>query len=600
MSKIAYYDLLKIAQCDTARARSASSAELLHVHAADNPWPANDSAATHVVPSMRDAATRTRTMHQIWSLLGQLPELVYHGVDLREVTRYSLLFSIERAFHQAWVLSHLHSDFGGDVDWYTDSADTAMALRAFEGQDGLSLRIHAPGSASAALVLRRPLDALRVRGWMLQRRLEEFRWSRHSTASRDVDVPGRHPIVFAEFFPNSTRVSLSIARYLREHSHLNPVYVSKRLEALRVASAGGMPVRLLRSFRGRRSRTFSRRALRSSWHTLFQRLANAPIRLTPNGPDCRAFLLPVLEREALREFAGAVEIIEGAEAMLEVLQPAVLATTTWLSTFGRAMAATASQRGVPTAWIQHGLCFDEPEFVNVPFDSCLVWGQIDRRRLTQAGIPGSIHTIGAPHLDGFIQRIREATQHDDRPHDEGVINVLYLASRTGGVWVTTAASERMFTAAANVVLKNPRAVLTIKLHPGDHTGLAQRVAGKLDRVRVVQDGSSQDQILQCDVAIVTSSTTGLEVCTADKPLISLTPPGMRDGVDYAGYGAALCATNEQELEAALTQLLTRDGAEALRAGRRRLIDDMLDGAHGAAVKKGADVLAQMARGSESN
>ncbi len=595
MRSIAYYDLRTISQHDTSRARSECSAEVLHVHAADKPWPASDSATPHVVPSMRDAATRTRAMRQLWDLLDQLPELVYRGVDLREVTRYSLLFSVERAFHQAWILSHLHSDFAGDVDWYTDSAETAAALRAFEGQDGISLRVHAPKPTGASQVLRRPWDALRVRGWMLRRRLEELRWSRHFKTISDLHTPGRQPIVFAEFFSNSTRVSLAIARQLRQQEHLNPVYVSKRLEVLRVAGAGGMPVALLRNFPHRRGREVSRRALRSTWHSLFQRLAAAPIHLTPNGPDCRRFLLPILEAHAMREFAGAVEIVDEAEAMLDDLQPAALVTTTWLSTFGRAMAATASQRGVPTAWVQHGLCFDEPEFIHVSFDSCLTWGQVDRGRFTQAGVPGSVHAIGAPHLDDFIQRIRDAPSRRECSPDPTAINVLYLASRTGGDWITAAASEYLFTTAANAVLKNPRMELTIKLHPGDHTGVAQRAVGHRDRVRVVRGGSSQEQILRCDVAIVTSSTTGLEVCTADKPLIALTPHGMRDGVDYAGYGAALSATNERELEAALSQVLGPEGAESLRAGRRRLVEDMLDGAHGSAAKKAADVLVQLAR-----
>jgi hypothetical protein len=72
---------------------------------------------------------------------------------------------------------------------------------------------------------------------------------------------------------------------------------------------------------------------------------------------------------------------------------------------------------------------------------------------------------------------------------------------------------------------------------------------------------------------------------------------MPTGVDYAGYGAAYCAKNEQELAAALQALWSGDGAQRLREGQQRLVDDMLGGAAGNALDRAAEILLRLANSS---
>ena len=56
----------------------------------------------------------------------------------------------------------------------------------------------------------------------------------------------------------------------------------------------------------------------------------------------------------------------------------------------------------------------------------------------------------------------------------------------------------------------PGAHLVVKVHPGDHTGVTERVLSGVRFATVALSGDSLDHLTKCDVAIITSSTTGLE------------------------------------------------------------------------------------------
>ena len=139
----------------------------------------------------------------------------------------------------------------------------------------------------------------------------------------------------------------------------------------------------------------------------------------------------------------------------------------------------------------------------------------------------------------------------------------------------------------------------MKMHPSDRTGMAETVAKDFPHVRVVEQGSSQDVILQADAVIVVSSTTGLEACIADKPLIVIDSKGITDSGPYRDYGAALQVTIDRSEDcnhlADVIQKLSTDLAALaeLAAGRRRLIDDLLNGGKGDAAELTAQAIAQL-------
>jgi len=117
--------------------------------------------------------------------------------------------------------------------------------------------------------------------------------------------------------------------------------------------------------------------------------------------------------------------------------------------------------------------------------------------------------------------------------------------------------------------------------------------------KVVSGGTSQDVIVESDLVVVVSSTTGLEACVADKPLIVVELVDDPDSVPYASYGAALKVSVSGtdpagELTQAITHLQTDpSGVSSLAVGRRRLLDDMLNGSTGNAVEQAAMAVAQL-------
>ena len=98
------------------------------------------------------------------------------------------------------------------------------------------------------------------------------------------------------------------------------------------------------------------------------------------------------------------------------------------------------------------------------------------------------------------------------------------------------------------------------------------------------------------VALIVSSTAGLEACVARKPLVCLRIPGLSVDDFYSDYGAVLEFSLEGEgVAERLAQELGRlresvDAQEALADGRSRLLDDRVGGARGDAAERAAAVL----------
>lgn len=145
----------------------------------------------------------------------------------------------------------------------------------------------------------------------------------------------------------------------------------------------------------------------------------------------------------------------------------------------------------------------------------------------------------------------------------------------------------------------------MKTHPNDRTGMVEAIAKDFPHVRVIQQGNSQDVILQSDVVIVVSSTTGLEACIGGKPLIVIESKGVTSSGPYNDYGAALQVTIDgpgdcNRLAAVIRSLFTDSAVLAdLADGRRRLIDDLLNGGKGDATELTAQAIVDLVRGTEA-
>ncbi len=273
-------------------------------------------------------------------------------------------------------------------------------------------------------------------------------------------------------------------------------------------------------------------------------------------------------------------------------------STTYSSIVGRAAAIAARDCGAASVYVQHGVFPDCDFFTYFCHDHLLLWGEANRRTMLRNGIPeAQINVVGATIYDELIHRVR-ARESTRFPRPGEPVHIAYFASRSGGLAVNLATARRCLATVVDAVAQVPNGRLTVKIHPGDKTGMVETQVRECPGVTVQRDGDAQDLIVKCDAAIVVSSTTGLEVCVAGKPLFVLQVPGVPDAGPYEQFGAAWHINVDSPLASQMLadaiQSLSSDPARAaaLADGRGRLIDDVLNGGAGNAVELTAQAISQ--------
>ena len=256
------------------------------------------------------------------------------------------------------------------------------------------------------------------------------------------------------------------------------------------------------------------------------------------GPGGREYLLPVLESRILAVWNHAAYWIEAYHEAFAALRPSVVLSTTYSSVIGRAAALAAQQVGGRAIYLQHGLFPDYRVFSSFCHDLLLLWGECNARSLASFDVDSRrIRVTGATIYDKLSQHhARDAARF---PRAGEPLHVAFMASRTGGMMVSHAKAKSCLLAVAHAISRVPGASLTVKVHPGDATSLVNEVMQEFPNFKVMKSGSSQEVILGSDLVIVASSTTGLEACAADKPLVVLDVIDDPNAVPYVGYGAAV-------------------------------------------------------------
>ncbi len=312
----------------------------------------------------------------------------------------------------------------------------------------------------------------------------------------------------------------------------------------------------------------------------------------------RAYLSRVLESRVPSAWNHAAIWVEAYDEALAVLRPMAVMSTTYSNIVGRASALVAQRYGGHAVYLQHGLFPRCQAFCSFAHDLLLMWGASDARNLTDFGVdPRAIRITGAVNYDSLAKR-RGKDQSTALTQAERPLKIAFMASRTGGMMVGYEQARQCLLAAATATRRLAGAHLTVKVHPGDRTGMIPEVMRDFPEFSVVQSGSSHDTIVESDLVIVVSSTTGLEACVAGKPLVVLEVSDDADAVPYASYGAALrVAVSGGDLADDIVQAVThvrRDptAAHTLAEGRSRLLEDMLAGARGDAADRAALAVAE--------
>jgi hypothetical protein len=520
------------------------------------------------------------------------------GVPLFDVTRYELLFNVADAWQCSDRIDAAYSGNGKRrVTWVTDRPRAFRSLREELTSKGMDFDLQ-PCNGPRRQTLSSRWRSLRNRvGAKVRSVVDEWRYRR--PAPRRLDNL-RPDVLFTDYYPNNVHAVLPLERRVREIEGLTTAWLPARSKVSHVLARHGIhaePITTISAACKTRPLGFTDIERKRLSDLVTQGLEKA-------GP-----IVGLVDSRVIRRtIAGRISShLEAAAWWLDIyddafrtVRPRTVVSTTYSSIVGRAAAAAARLNDAGSVYIQHGMIpADRIWFKHWIHDKALVWGEFDRRNFARwCDSKTQVEVIGAPLYP--TKAVEQATTSARPPSSNAGKVVAYLASRTAGNVVSETLQKQVVRALANCM---PRlgATLIVKPHPGDTTGILDALQREFGGFELVRSSTAQQVIQDSDVVVVVSSTTGLEACVAEKPLIVLTADKGRITVPYYEYGACLLATasddgSDEGLYAALNDALESDlRREELRRGRRRLIDDMLNGADGRATECAADVLRALCR-----
>ena len=608
-----YYDLDAIQRDDCLRARAFAGDNTLEIVPEGVAWPADMTGRS---PERISSRRNLEYLEGITAWIERLregleafspgePAWQRHGISILEVARYCLMLNLAVWEHRWWAVTEVRRRWSPDRLYWVARPERQTEVRDLQilfacASEG-GMQVHFAGPAPTMARIR----DLRYTLWKTRYTLTERITQTARTLVRPKEWPvsnGKYRIVFTEYYPNSARASLPVARQLDTQPEIEVVWLAGRALVQEALSKLGVSSYLLQDMvssqailRGRLS-AMERRTLYQAVRVLPERFFSG----TAEGLIGRPYLSRVIRRELAACASQAVYWIEVYHDALGRLRPDVVVSTTYNSIPGRAAALAARAHGAKSAYMQHGILVSS--YFNTYFcnDLIFVWGRYEQRNLLRFGHDEStVHVTGSPLYDEFIRRIQhQRTPPFPKPGE--ALRIAFMASRTGGTVSSVAVSRATLQAVAEAARSTAGAHLTVKVHPGDSTTLPEEVMRNYPEFRLVRSGNSQDVIMNSDLVIVVSSTTGHEACLADRPLIVLDLVGMQDHLgrtEYERYGAAILVTSAEELAPTIQRLQADETLQGeLANGRRKLIDDMLNGGSGNAAELAAEVIRRCLEG----
>ena len=606
MSACIYYDLERVGaeHVAAARARLPNAIEIFPSGTVRDPG----VDAGESTPSARDPiflAEFYEWFDRVVTHLRRFGDDEISGVSLLEVARYSIFYALAHDAQRWHALDDMLRRFAPKkILWVTEAGTQIPGATTSAAAEGGAMS--PPGTVIAQYAVEEGGKSLPGVRRSLRTRLyplsQDLRWLR---ARAEALVRGRArsaPLVFAEYFPNSALGLIPIAERLERDFGRTVLWLAGREQVVDALGQRGISSVLLTSL-ARAPRfyplSFKRQAL---IRKLLAKIEALPDDFfdRASGAAGRRYILPTMRRVLSESLSESFFWTRAFEDAFSSLGPELVVSTTFASPYGRAAALTARRYGSDTAYVQHGVSPLKGYDTSVCQESMLVWGNAVKRSLSDGGVADdSVHVVGAAKLDDLAQR--GALTSDPLPPPGRPLRIVYMASRTAGSFVSASAARLAFAAIAGACDLIPHAVLTVKLHPADHTGLIPQWLSDHPSVVLETSKSAQQLILDNDLVVVVSSTTGLEACVARRPLVCLRIPGLSVDDFYSDYGAVLDFSLEgEEVPERLAGEISRlrenvQAQDSLAEGRTRLLEDRMGGARGDAAKRAAAVLNSLLR-----
>ncbi|MBU1172968.1 MAG: CDP-glycerol glycerophosphotransferase family protein [Proteobacteria bacterium] len=230
------------------------------------------------------------------------------------------------------------------------------------------------------------------------------------------------------------------------------------------------------------------------------------------------------------------------------------------------------------------------------FSKIAVYGPAMREILIGEGVsPDNVVVTGSPKMDRYLT-------------DEGKDNSLPVGDKVllltnyfveFGLW-NTKQRERFILDVCSVVGALSSHTLRIKIHPvSEDIRDYENIVRKYDlHTELYQHCSLSELISECDIAITTTSTTGLEAMAAGKPMIAYNPH--HNVTAYGNTSGAFLAYNVTELFFALLGLLKDGVSKDQREMAAEFVYQQAYIQDGKAADRIVDLIIKTVEGSENN
>ena len=283
-----------------------------------------------------------------------MPPFEWCGVDLKDAILVDWLTAcVALPVHRAYVLTQIASKYGrSHGHWLSNESISPRSLVDLIGSDKVDISCE---SLAPRLVgqLGSITKTVREKAWHFR---EAWRTRRLVAEIGKIDVPYR-PLVFADYFTNSARLSVQLAKATRDALD-NPVaFLAARREVYESVASKWQPSWYLHQF-SHQPTSSERRAYRD----LEQRLSGAGRELAITWPELAnsgnplpRSLIGAIVRIAMPLLRVAASQVSCIMRMCDELKPVGLVTTTFSSTFGRALALAGTAQGIPCIYVQHGM-----------------------------------------------------------------------------------------------------------------------------------------------------------------------------------------------------------------------------------------------------
>ena len=596
-----YYDLKSINKEDIqAIIEKYDTEDTVHVHKDSIEFPGYDELKTETIGSERSSDYRNDLMKKTDLLFKEIRSLTKYedvinnqGIDLLEIARYDFFFPMSYLVYPIWALEQIIERHRPEtIIWVSSGQNTSIQkqkLREYLERKGITLinwstqQIKKTNSSNNGKMLFWRIALSDIKKSLI----EAFHCLTQKPYTQTTREYGEIDILFLENFPNSAKISASVAKELEDEKDISYCFVATNIAVLDVVSFLNKTLLIKSVLRPIDWFNIAYKQFRVSWlaFVIVEKLRSGQF---INLREFGHLIDPTVLFSVAKTFRRATEMIINNTVLLTTLHPKVVATTSLSNSFSRAFAAVGNLHKISTFLIQHGFpAFDEYEDFMLQ-KSVLVWGMKDREQWLKRGYESDkVFVTGSPKFEDLANLENDSSETSTKG---GPLKITYFPSLSNGSTISADLSSRALELVINTVNHLDNVLLTIKTKLADKISI-RNIYNDFNSISVINDRDAIEVIQESDIILVTTSNVGLESCIVGKPLIVLDMPGLNVFSFYKDYDCALFASTEKELQGAIEKIVSDENLKRdLEKGRRLLIENVFNGCIPGSSKRIAKVL----------